>query len=75
MRTHTAQHPTWFIPGITPTTCPLGAGLECEIPITRIAIIADGSLCHAGCRCAGHNHTDPTVAAQAKEELNWHTSH
>lgn len=75
MYTRASQHPIWFVPGITPTACPLGAGLECEIPITRIAVIADGSSCHSSGRCAGHNHADPAIAAQAKEELDWRTSH
>lgn len=75
MHARTAQHPVWFVHGITPTACPLGAGLECEIPITRMTVIADGSPCHTGGRCAGHNHADPTVATQAKEELDWRTSH
>lgn len=75
MHARTTQHPIWFIPGITPTACPLGAGLKCEIPITRMAVIADSSPCHAGGRCAGHNHANPVIAAQAKDELDWRTSH
>ncbi len=75
MRAHSAQYPVWFIPGLVPVACPLSAGLACEIPATRIAVIADGSPCHSSGRCTGHNHADPTIAAQAKDELDWRTSH
>lgn len=75
MRAHIAQQPIWFVSGITPAACPLAAGLECEIPATRLTVVADGVHCHTENRCRGHNHPNPTIAAQAKEELEWRTSH
>ena len=41
MRTRTLQYPGWFVSDVEPCACPLGKGLLCEIPITRILVVVD----------------------------------
>lgn len=69
------QTPVWLVPGITPGPCPLGAGLTCDIPITKATLMNHEKSCHSGGKCLGHNHPNAAVSAQAKEELDYHSAH
>lgn len=75
MRTRTNPHPVWFVPGVEPISCPLGAGLLCEIPVTRLSVIAEGRSCHSGNNCLGHNHPNPEISQQAREEFDLRIAH
>lgn len=75
MRPRTSPHPVWFVPGVEQASCPLGMGLLCEIPVTRLSVIANGQPCHSGNNCLGHNHPNPEISAQAREEFDLRIAH